>query len=220
MNQRDGMEKEHYPYSVSLDLKGMPCLVVGGGGVALRKIQSLLSSGANVTVVSPEVVPEIETFKGIDIIRREFQPEDLDGKFLVISATNNRPVNESVAGEARQRNMLVNVVDVPDLCNFFVNSQVRRGDLAISISTSGASPALAKRIRKELEEQYGDEYSRLLSLMREYRPVIIGKVPDPERRKAIFERIDAEHLETIVREQGEEVAREKIEAIIRESAPE
>jgi len=218
MNQPDAMTEKHYPYSVSLDLNEIPCLVVGGGTIALRKIQSLLFSGAKVTVVSPQVIPEIETFEGIDIIKREFRPEDLQGKFLVISATNNRPVNEAVAREARQRNMLVNVVDVPELCNFFVNSQVRRGDLAISISTGGASPALAKRIRRELEKQYGGEYSHFLRLMREYRALIIRTVTDPEKRKDMFEQIDAEQFEKMLRDQGEDAVRKAIEMIMKKGA--
>ncbi len=164
------------------------------------------------------MVPEIEALEGIEIVRREFRPDDLHDRFLVISATNDRSVNEAVAEAARRRSMLVNVVDVPDLCNFFVNAQVCRGDLMISVSTSGASPALAKRIREELEQHYGEEYAGFLLLMREYRPKILREIPDPERRTGVFERLAASGIEKIYRDGGETAARKAIEGIISEGA--
>ncbi len=214
MKSNNDIGGQIFPYSVSLNLAGVQCLVVGGGSVALRKAEALLSSGAKVVVVSPQLMPEVEALEGIEIIKRKFLPEDLQGKFLVVSATNDRLVNETVAREARQRNMLVNVVDVPELCNFFVNAQVRRGDLTISVSTGGASPALSKRIRGELERQYGDEYGAFLLLMREYRPLIIKEIPDPEQRKITFERLVNARIENVYREKGEGAARKAIEDII------
>jgi precorrin-2 dehydrogenase/sirohydrochlorin ferrochelatase len=207
-------DKRMTPYPVSLNLAGASCLVAGGGGVALRKVESLLASGARVTVVSPEILREIETLEGVELIRREFRPTDLEGRFLVISATDKREVNEAVARAARERRMLVNVVDVPELCNFYVNSLVRRGDLAISISTGGASPALAKKIRKDLEERYGDEYARFLDLMREYRPRIIERMTDPQARQKVFEAIVNGGIENLLKEKDEPAARQAIEAII------
>jgi precorrin-2 dehydrogenase/sirohydrochlorin ferrochelatase len=214
MNPRRDIGKKHFPYPVSLNLEGVPCVVVGGGAVALRKVRSLLSSGAKVTLISPRIIPEIEALGEIEITNREFQPGDLQGKMLVISATNDRSVNETVAKAARERNMLVNVVDVPELCSFFVNSQVRRGDLTISVSTGGASPALSKRIRHELESRYGDEYEGFLLLMREYRPSIVKEIPDPEQRKRMFERLVSARIEDVYREQGEAAARKAIERIV------
>jgi precorrin-2 dehydrogenase/sirohydrochlorin ferrochelatase len=214
MIPRDHKEKRRLPYSVSLNLADVSCLVVGGGTVALRKIESLLSSGAKVTVVSPRIIPEIENLEGIGRIQREFHPLDLEGKFLVISATNVRAVNEEVAIAARRRSMLVNVVDVPELCNFYVNSQVCRGELTISVSTGGASPALSKRIRGELERQYGPEYEGFLILMREYRPLIIRRIPDPVRRKEAFERLANSGIEKVYREKGEAAAKKAIDEII------
>jgi precorrin-2 dehydrogenase/sirohydrochlorin ferrochelatase len=202
------------PYPVSLILEETSCLVVGGGTVALRKIESLLAAGARVTVVSPKMSPDVEALEKVELLQREFQPEDLLGKFLVISATDDRSVNEAVARAAKERGILVNVVDVPELCNFFVNSLVHRGDLAISVSTGGASPALAKRIRQELEEQYGEEYAFFLELMREYRPRIIERFPDPQRRQKVFEGIVSSKIEVMLKERGERIARETIEAII------
>jgi precorrin-2 dehydrogenase/sirohydrochlorin ferrochelatase len=206
------------PYSISLDLEGEPCLVVGGGNIAFRKVESLLASGASVKVVSPEIAAEIETLEGIEIVRRKFRVDDLDGMFLVISATDNREVNEQVATAARERAMLVNVVDVPDLCNFYVNAQVQRGDLSISVSTGGASPAMARRIREELEDRYGEEFADFLQLMREYRPVIIDKVFDLERRTVIFKKLAYAGIERIYREVGEAAARKAIEEIIDKGA--
>jgi precorrin-2 dehydrogenase/sirohydrochlorin ferrochelatase len=221
MTQRERLA----PYPVSLNLDGIRCLVVGGGAVAMRKVESLLASGARVTVVSPRVMPELEALSGaldtsrkIELIMREFRPEDLEGKFLVICATNNRAVNEAVARAAKERLMLVNVVDVPELCNFYVNALVRRGDLAISVSTGGASPALSKRIRGELEERYGEEYATFLDLMREYRNVIIKRIDDPGARQKVFQELVNSALETILRERGESAAREAFEDIIERAA--
>jgi precorrin-2 dehydrogenase/sirohydrochlorin ferrochelatase len=202
------------PYSISLNLEGAKCLVVGGGNVAFRKVESLMESGATVKVVSPEVVSEIETLDGVEIIQQKFHVDDLEGMFLVISATDNREVNEQVAGAARERGMLVNVVDVPDLCNFYVNAQVRRGDLTISVSTGGASPAMARRIREELEDTYGAEYAEFLTLMREYRPVVIDRVPDLEQRTVIFKKLANAGIEKIYGSSGETAARKAIEEII------
>ncbi|MBI4832196.1 MAG: bifunctional precorrin-2 dehydrogenase/sirohydrochlorin ferrochelatase [Candidatus Lindowbacteria bacterium] len=218
MNSHDDEIRRPVPYSISLNLEKVPVLVVGGGAVALRKIESLIVSGARVHVVSPQLLPEIEALEEVQITKRAFRPRDLDGKFLVVSATNDRTVNESVAKAATKRSMLVNVVDVPGLCNFYVNSQVRRGDLVISISTGGASPALAKRIRKELDRQYGEEYAGLLLLMREYRPLVIREVSDPERRQQVFEKLANAHIEKTYREQGEAAARKAIEDLINECA--
>jgi precorrin-2 dehydrogenase/sirohydrochlorin ferrochelatase len=218
MNSHGDEIRRPVPYSVSLNLEDERCLVVGGGAVALRKAEALIASGARVKVVSPQVTPEIEALEEVEIARREFRIEDLRGRFLVISATDSREVNEKVATEARRRGMLVNVVDVPDLCNFFVNSQMRRGDLTISISTGGASPALAKRIRKELERSYGEEYAGFLSLMREYRPLILREVTDPDRRSRVFKGLANARIEETYRAEGEGAARKAIERIINEGA--
>lgn len=218
MNPQGDETRKVLPYAISLNLRDVSCLVVGGGTVAFRKVESLMAAGARVTVVSPQVVSEIEALEGLEIVKREFRLDDLDEKFLVISATNNRSVNEAVADAARRRSMLVNVVDVPDLCNFYVNAQVCRGDLTISVSTGGASPALTKRIRKELERQYGEEYACFLLLMREYRPMVLREIPDPERRKMVFEQLASAGIEEVYRERGEAAARKAIEDMISEGA--
>ena len=221
MNHGDDEIRRSVPYSIALILEDSHCLVVGGGTVALRKVEALMESGAKVKVVSPDVAPELAALQEtevLDIERRKFLVEDLAGIFLVISATDDREVNELVAKEARRRGMLVNVVDVPELCNFYVNAQVRRGDLTISVSTGGASPALAGKIRREIEGVYGEEYADFLALMREYRPVIIGKVPDLDDRGKVFKRIAAAGIEEILRDDGGAAARKAIEDIINEGA--
>ena len=218
MNSHADETRGFAPYAVSLILEGLPCLVAGGGVVALRKVESLIASRAKVTIVSPEVLPEIEALEEVEIVRREFRPEDLDGRFLVISATDDKSVNETVAKAARRRSMLVNVVDDPDLSNFHVNSQVRRGELTISVSTGGASPALSRRIRGELERLYGEEYAGFLSLMREYRPLIIKEIPDQEHRKEVFEQLVRARIEEVYRERGEAAARKEIEGMIEQGA--
>jgi precorrin-2 dehydrogenase/sirohydrochlorin ferrochelatase len=218
MNSHGDEIRRPVAYSISLNLEGAPCLVVGGGIVALRKIEALIATGARITVVSPEVAPEIEALEEVEILRRKFRDEDLGGIFLVISATDNREVNERVAKIARKAGILLNVVDVPDLCNFYVNSQVRRGDLAISVSTGGASPALSKRIRKEIEGAYGEEFGQFLLLMREYRPMIIKEVADPDRRSRIFKKLAEVGIEKICRADGEAAARKAIEDTINEGA--
>lgn len=223
MNPRDETIRP-VPYSIALNLEGAPCLVVGGGTVALRKIEALIESGATVKVVSPHVAPEIEALQkvkgveAIEIARRKFRIEDLRGMFLVISATDDRDVNELVAREARGQGTLVNVVDVPELCNFYVNAQVRRGDLTISVSTGGASPALAGKIRKDLERVYGEEYADFLLLMREYRPTIIGEIADLERRSEVFKKLAGAGIEKVCRDDGLTAARKAIEEIINEGA--
>ena len=141
-------------YPVYLSLEGKKCVVVGGGEVAWRKVETLLAAGTKVCLVSPEITPGIdELVKAGKLvhIRREYRTGDLEGAFLVIGATDNEDINRQVACDAEKTGILVNIVDVPKLCNFIVPSKVERGDLIISISTGGTSPALAKKIRKQLE---------------------------------------------------------------------
>lgn len=182
---KEGTEEHRY-YPVCLDLAEKLCLVVGGGTVAARKVGSLTECGARVRVVAPEVCPEIEAASGVEIARRPFQTDDLDGVFLVVSASDDHNLNATVAELARDHGILVNVVDKPDLCNFIVTAAVRRGALLISVSTSGVSPALAKRIRTELETQFGDDYSRFLDVLRDVRREVMESVPDPKRRAEIL----------------------------------
>ena len=155
-----------------LDVKGKRCVVIGGGQVALRKAQSLLECGAAVEIISPALCPELEEFASNGSVKAALRPYrrgDLKGAALVIAAADDGEVNRGVSEEAEGLGIPVNVVDVPALSSFIVPSSLRRGDLTVAVSTGGKSPALARRIRAELEESIGEEYSLLASLAEEIR---------------------------------------------------
>jgi siroheme synthase-like protein len=201
----------HYPI-VLVNLENV--IVVGGGAVATRKVQGLLDAGAeSVTVIAPQLTAQIETWVAqnrIVPIRRAYQHGDLANARLVIAATDNESVNEMVWREAREQNILVNAVDDPPHCTFHVPAVVRRGNLAIAISTGGASPALAKHMRRELERVIGTEYDQLAALMAELRPRINSQIPS-DKREALWETIIETAL-PLLRDRRD--AREPIEQII------
>jgi precorrin-2 dehydrogenase / sirohydrochlorin ferrochelatase len=179
-------------YIACLRLSGRRCVVVGGGEVGLEKVEGLLACDARVVLVAPEALPELEALAAEDSIqwlRREYRPGDLEGTFVVIAATSDTDVNVRVYEDAEQRAMLVNVVDVPPLCNFILPAIVRTGPLAIAISTAGASPALAKRIKREIAAQYGEPYARLAVLLNEARGWAKATLPTYQDRKEFFEGI-------------------------------
>ena len=179
-------------YIACLNLAGQRCLVVGGGRIGLEKTQGLLVCGADVVVVSPEVddgVRDLADGGNIVWVAKTFETSDLDGSLLVIAATADTDVNTAVYEAASGRSMLVNVVDVPDLCNFILPSISRRGPIAIAVSTSGASPALAKRLRREIDKRVGDEYALLASLLDEQREWAKSTLPTYDDRRVFFESI-------------------------------
>jgi siroheme synthase-like protein len=179
-------------YIACLRLEGRSCLVVGGGDIGLEKVEGLLACTAEVTLIAPDAVPELEDYAREGSIaweRREFRDPDLDGRFLAIAATNDTDVNISVYDGAESRAMLVNVVDVPPLCNFILPAILRTGPLAIAISTAGASPALAKRIKREIAESFGDAYADLAILLNEARGWAKATLPTYQDRKEFFEGI-------------------------------
>jgi precorrin-2 dehydrogenase/sirohydrochlorin ferrochelatase len=183
-----GPGKVFYPMFV--DIEGRRCLVVGGGPVATEKVEKLLDHGAVVRLVSPEVTRELQALVDSGAVhehrRRTYRPEDLDGCFLVIAATNLDAINRMVWQDAEALNLLCNVVDVPPLCNFIVPSIVRRGELALAISTGGASPVIAKHIRRDLEATYGPEWEALVALLRDVRDDLKERYLDmPSRRDAV-----------------------------------
>lgn len=178
---------KHYP--IALDLINKSVLVVGGGSVAERKVKSLLQAGANVTVVSPKLTSKLQELVDSDLIsceKRNYQTTDIENKFLVIGATDISAVNRKVAEDGSARNLLINIVDQPELSNFNVTAAVRRGALCLSVSTDGKSPALSRKIRKELQEKYGSEYGEFLELMGQLRKEVIEKIAKEEKRKQIF----------------------------------
>jgi siroheme synthase-like protein len=179
-------------YIACLRLDGRRCLVVGGGDVGLEKVEGLLACGAAVTLVAPaahEALAELAAEGSIVWERRRYEPADLAGSFLVIAATNDSEVNIGVHEDAEARSMLVNVVDVPPLCNFILPAIVRSGPLAIAISTAGASPALAKRMKREIAEQFGEDYARLAVILNEARGWAKATLPTFAERRDFFESI-------------------------------
>jgi precorrin-2 dehydrogenase / sirohydrochlorin ferrochelatase len=180
-------------YIACLRLKGRPCKVIGGGALGLEKTEGLLACGGDVTVIAPEVGPELEELAREGSIRweqREYAgPSDLDKTFIVIACTDDTDVNIGIYNDAEERAMLVNIVDVPPLCNFILPAIVRTGPLAIAISTAGASPALAKRMKREISELFGEEYARLAVLLNDARGWAKGTLPTYQDRKVFFESI-------------------------------
>jgi precorrin-2 dehydrogenase / sirohydrochlorin ferrochelatase len=179
-------------YIACLKLKGRRCLVVGGGEVGLEKVEGLLACDGDVVLVAPDAEPALQELAAdgsIEWVRREYRPEDLEGTFMAIAATNDSEVNIGVYHDAEKRAMLVNVVDVPPLCNFILPAIVRMGPLAIAISTAGASPALAKRMKREISELFGEEYATLAVLLNEARGWAKGTLPTYQDRKVFFESI-------------------------------
>ncbi len=179
-------------YIACLKLSGRRCLVVGGGEVGLEKVEGLLACGGDVALVAPEAEPALAAYAAEGSIvweRRAYEPADLDGAFMVIAATNDSEVNIGVYEDAERRAMLVNVVDVPPLCNFILPAVVRQGPLAIAISTAGASPALAKRMKREIAAQFGAPYADLAVLLNEARGWAKATLPTYQDRRDFFESI-------------------------------
>jgi siroheme synthase-like protein len=169
-----------------LKLKDRLVLVVGGGAIATSKIPRLVQAGARVTVVSPKLssrLAESVRNREIEWLPKPFESTDLDGRFLVVAATSLRDLNESVYREADKRNILCNAVDDTEHCHFYYGSVVQRGDLQIAISTNGKSPALAQLLRKELEHQFGPEYTAWLEWLGAAREVLRAQSTDPEMTK-------------------------------------
>lgn len=190
-------------YPINLDIKNRSVLVVGGGGVGSRKVKTLLSCGARVTVVSREVSAQLQALAASGEIRleqRSYQSDDLDGMFLVIGATNDEKLNRQISSDAEQLNTLCNIADRPEVCNFILPSIVHRDDLVITISTSGKSPALAKKLRKDLEKQFGEEYGKLLRLMGTIRKKLLRQAHEPEAHKPIFEQLINSDLIGMIKE--------------------
>ena len=176
-------------FPMFLKLEGRSCLVVGGGKIGESKIRSLLTAGARVRVVAPSVTRAVSRWAGSGILEwsaQEFQPNDLAAAFLVIAATSSVEVNDFVYREARLRNVLCNVVDDPDRCDFYYPSVVRRGDLQIAISTGGSSPALAQRLRRDFERQLAPVYAGWVDRLRKQRQELFARPLDPERRRALL----------------------------------
>jgi precorrin-2 dehydrogenase / sirohydrochlorin ferrochelatase len=172
-------------FPMFLKLEGRQCLVVGAGKVGEPKIAGLLETAAHIRVVALDASPVVREWARsgkIDLELRPFVADDLEGAFLAVVATNSRSLNERVYHEAQRRRVLCNVVDVPDLCDFFYPAVVRRGDLQIAVSTAGQSPSLAQKIRQQLEEQFGPGYAAWVAELGETRKLILASDLDKERK--------------------------------------
>ena len=190
-------------YPIHLDIQNRNVLVVGGGGVGTRKVKTLLDCGARVTVVSREVSDKLKALAAsgdINLEQRSYRSQDLNDMFLVIGATNDMKLNRQISNDAEELNTLCNIADRPEVCNFILPSIVRRKDLVITISTSGKSPAMAKKLRKALEKQYGEEYGTLLGLMGAIRKKLLSQAHEPEAHKPLFEQLINSNLLEMIRE--------------------
>jgi len=205
-------------YPVFLDLRGRPCLLVGGGAVAARKAAALIGAGAVLTVVSPALTPALAELARSDSIRhrmKRFDESDLAGMFLAVAATDDPAVNGSVAIACRSRGILVNVATAPEAGTFIVPSVVARGDLLIAVSTCGGSPALSRKVREELERSYGPEYGVFLRKMAVVRQRMLREVQDEAVRRETFRAIVDSDVLGLLREGAVDRADRRIEEIVK-----
>ncbi len=205
-----------YPICL-IGLDQRSCVVIGGGAVAARKVAALLDAGASVTVVAPEATAGLRALAGEGRITwhaRPYQDGDVDGAFLVVAATNDPATNSAVSSAARGAGRLVNVVDVPELSNFIMPAVVRRGQVVFAVSTGGGSPALARRLREELEERYGDEYAELAELLAELRPRMRASIGDQPSRAGVAERLLDAGLLELIRSGDREAAMQRAASIV------
>ena len=182
-------------------IENRPCLVVGGGAVGERKVQDLLAAGARVTVVSRDITPGLGALAAvghIHFIQEDFTPKQLDGMMLVVGATDDQKVNREVSAAAQSRGLLVNIVDAPELCTFIVPAQVRRGPLTIAVSTGGASPALARQMREELEQRFGPDYGRFLRVLQAVRDQVLARRRGHPDNPRLFQRLVSGSLQEAI----------------------
>jgi precorrin-2 dehydrogenase / sirohydrochlorin ferrochelatase len=211
-------------YIACLRLTGRRCVVIGGGDVGLEKVEGLLACDGDVTLIAPEAHPELTQLALEGSIRweqRVYRPDDLDGALIAIAATSDTDINIRVFEDAEARAMLVNVVDVPPLCNFILPAIVRTGPLAVAISTAGASPALAKRMKREIGELFGEPYALLAVLLNDARGWAKATLPTYQDRKEFFESIvggDPDPIE-LLRNGNVQGVRDLIESAQRVYAP-
>jgi precorrin-2 dehydrogenase/sirohydrochlorin ferrochelatase len=179
-------------YPIFLDIKGRNCLVVGGGDVGTRKVEMLLECGGSVTVVSMDTTERLKRLaqaRRITLVTRAYRSSDLDNRFLIIGATNDEQLNQQLSMDAEKHNQLCNIADRPAACNFILPAIVEQGDLVLAISTSGKSPAFAKKLRKDLEKQFGKAYAIFLNLMGAIRDRLLLEKHAPEQHKPLFQKI-------------------------------
>lgn len=199
-------------YPISLNIRGKSCIVVGGGRVAERKVRTLLTAGAQVKIISPNITPglaELAKSKQITLAARPYWHGDLQDCFLVICATDDNSINQQIAEDAQQRNILVNVVDDPVLGNFAIPAQLARKDLLFTVSTGGKSPAFAKLIKEDLTKHYGPEYGEYLDFFAKLRTSLQQQVTSSNYRGSIWSSVSKE-IFTLLQAGKYDEAEEKI----------
>jgi precorrin-2 dehydrogenase/sirohydrochlorin ferrochelatase len=204
-------------YPVFLQLKNKLCVVIGGGEVASRKVDSLLECHASVRVVAPAAVPplrELAALGRVEYLSVPYTRATLDGAYLAVAATDNPAVNRTVAAHCREQRIPVNVVDAPELCDFILPATIRRGPLTLAVSTGGTAPAVARQIRRELEEKFDDAYGELLTVLGETRIRVLNDIADADRRKHIFTTLARDDLLTLLREKGRPALEDRINELI------
>ncbi len=201
MDSRDNL---YYP--IFVDLRGRTVVVVGGGMIALRKVEPLADAGAHVKVIAPAIVDEIARREGVETVSRSYAPGDLEGACLVIAATDDEETNRTVSRDATERGIFCNVVDRPELCSFIVPSVVEKGPIKIAVSTGGVSPSLSKKMRIDLDRLIGDEYATLALIMGRIRPLVLSGEGGYKSHKRIFEILINSELIDAVRNRDRKLA--------------
>jgi precorrin-2 dehydrogenase/sirohydrochlorin ferrochelatase len=208
-------------YPILINLKRFPCLVIGGGEVALRKVQTLLLYNAKITVLSPKICTTLKkliSLNNIKIIRKPYSREYIKNFKVIFSATNNRKVNEQVHSDCSKENKLLNVVDVPDLCDFILPAVVKRGDLSISVSSQGSAPFYAKEIKNKLNHIFPDYYEDIINLAGYYRKLVMNsnKIKSFKQKDKAFKQFFLFDWKKILASEGKKKANEYVNNIFKE----
>ncbi len=213
--------RRHAYYPVFLDLQGRRCVVIGGGHIAQRKVTTLLSYGARVTVISPAVTPRLAAYakqSKIRHVRRRLCPSDLQGAWLIYAATDEQTINQLVARVGLRRRIFTNVVDQPHLCSFIAPAIMQRGAVTVAISTGGASPVMAKRIRNTVARAIQREDVAMVQLLASLRPLAKARLQQPSERKRYFEQLVKGKTYTLVRSGSLRAARRTARELLERSA--
>ena len=208
-------------YPILINLQRFPCLVIGGGQVALRKIQSLLSYNVKITVISPNICKQLKAVikkNKLKVIPKYYSKEYIKNYKIIFSATNKREVNEQVFKDCKAENKLLNVVDVPELCDFILPAVVRRGDLTISVSSQGRAPFFAKEIKNKVDHIFPSYYEDIIDLAGEFRSIVLNnkKFDSPKIKETAFAKFFMIDWVNVLRSEGKIKAKEYSRNIIRE----
>lgn len=207
-------------YPIFLDLKGKKCVVIGGGNVALRKVKSLVEAQANVVVISPKIISPLKELinkNKITYLKEEYNSKHIkNDTFLVIAASNDKKLNAKISKDANKLNLLINVVDSPNLCNFILPATLRRGKLIISVSTSAQSPQLAKKIKEDLQKLYGNEYEILVDLLGKLRTKVATKYKNEQARRIFWQKLINSDLIDYIKNNKEKEIQSEIQSLLGE----